>query len=73
MNFGGILDLVVEHGVVGFLSVTHKLVNVLVDLNGRRDGAITVLELHVVLARLLCCCLYLNGVARVFDDPGSLV
>ena len=63
VHLGLVLDLVIEHGIVGLLRVTHQLVNVLVDLNGRRDGAISILELNVVLARLFSSCLNLNGIA----------
>jgi len=63
LNVRGVLYFVVQHGVVGFLRIVHKLVDVLVNLNRCRNPAIPVLELNVVLAWLLVSRLDLNSIA----------
>ena len=68
MNFWCVLDLVVEHLIVWLLIITHKLVDVLVNLNRCRKTSISVVELDVVLPWLLSVSLDLDGVALVLED-----
>ena len=73
MNFRCVLDLIVEHLVVRLLVITHKLINVLVNLNRCRKTSISVVELDIVLARLLIIRLDLDGVSLVLEYLRCLV
>ena len=70
--FRSVLDFVIEQSIVGLLIVTHKLINILVNLHCWGRGARCVLELNVKFARFLGQSLNLNCIARSFEDLGRL-
>lgn len=73
MDLRRVLHFVIEHLIVGLLSVADELVDILVNLNCCVDPAVFVLELNVVLAWLLDVRFHLNGVALGLEDLRCLV
>ena len=73
MNIRCVLNLVVEHLVVRLLIVAHELIDVLINLNCRREASIFIMELNVVFARLLILSHDLNGVTLGLEDLRCLV
>ena len=73
MYIRSVLDLIIHHSVVGLLSITNQLIDILVNLNGRRNATVLVLKFDVVLSRLFSLGFHLDSIARCFEDLGSLI